>query len=222
MMLQFVRLASVAALLVQFGQSGAQSPPGFSPQTNNTVSIRYVESPVTTGSPIPLADVRTSPAVQLSQSNSSHIVLMVDLDAPRGPSNSTWSPILHWLIAVPAGQSQLSENQTLVSATAAYFAPAPPEGTGPHRYVVLELENPSGSFEIPSGFPTAYQTVESRLRFNVSRFVQEGDFRLVGANWFTVEYSNTTTPPSASSHMASSSIACIMAAAAAVMITDLV
>lgn len=112
---------------------------------------------------------------------------MIDLDAPT-PAENSYSPLLHWLTAIPAAtSSQTSE------AVAPYMGPAPPAGSPPHRYVLLDLSNLLPEFELPSGFPDSFATVESRVMFDPAGFMERGQFELLGASWFTtVQPSNET------------------------------
>jgi hypothetical protein len=126
---------------------------------------------------------------------------MLDLDAPGGRANNSLSPILHWLESIPAGITMLAENQTSIHAIAPYIQPNPPAGSGPHRYVILQLENPNPKFKVPAGFAESYETIESRLKFDVAGFIKAGDFQLLSATWFTVAPANYTVPESDASLM---------------------
>lgn len=138
------------------------------------------------GLSLTLLDAAANPMVELPDTDASHVLVMVDIDAPGGPESNNLSPLLHWLIATPSGLEELSEDQDGINATVPYSGPAPPEGSGPHRYVILELENPSSQFEIPSGFPESFDSRLSRVRFDVEEFIEAGDFSLLSATWFTV------------------------------------
>ena len=115
---------------------------------------------------------------------------MVDLDAPSGSSNNSLSPLLHWLTPLPAGSTSLPGNQSQTSpqAAAPYAGPQQPPGSGRHRYVTILLSNPAMNFTWPAkwqGFNPA--AIEDRFVFNVKEFVDEGGYRVLGANWFTTE-----------------------------------
>jgi hypothetical protein len=113
---------------------------------------------------------------------------MVDLDAPGGSSNNSISPLLHWLVALPTGLSELANNQSAVSAVAPYIGPAPTTGSGKHRYVVLLFSDPGPIVQLPSQFQEFDPVnISDRYVFNISGFAAEGAFRLVAANWFTTE-----------------------------------
>lgn len=200
------RITSVVAVLGLTGQSLAQTPLGFSPATNNSIPISFTRAFIRAGSAIPLSQTAGSPSIQFPDSNSSHVVLMVDLDAPGGPTNNSFSPLVHWLTSVPAGTTELGLNAT-VDAIAPYAGPAPPPGSGPHRYVVLALESSRPEFELPPGFEDFDgSTIEGRLMFDVSGFVESGGFQVIGGNWFTVESATNGTQPTPESGASTRSV----------------
>lgn len=125
---------------------------------------------------------------------------MVDLDAPGGITNTSFSPFLHWLTPVSASSSEILSGQNSTSAVAPYIGPAPPAGNGMHRYVVLLLSVPGVVFQWPSNFPAFdANNEESRVVFDVEKFAIAGRFQPVAANWFTTENKttgNTTVVPS--------------------------
>ncbi|KAH7303938.1 phosphatidylethanolamine-binding protein [Stachybotrys elegans] len=192
MMSNLARLSAALVFLSQVTQSLAQTPPDFSPSTENSLSIQYAGNDIEAGAEVSITDAATVPDIQLSQSNTSRVILMFDIDAPNGPANNALSPLLHWLIATPPG-SNVGDDQSRINTVAEYSGPSPPAGSGPHRYVLLELENHEASFNIPSGFPDSYEHAPSRLRFDVTGFIEEGGFELLSATWFTAESTNGTT-----------------------------
>ncbi|KAI9172712.1 hypothetical protein HJFPF1_02224 [Paramyrothecium foliicola] len=205
-----VRFACALAMLMHAGLALAQTPDGFSPRTGNPIPIIYSGSAIDAGSPVPISTVGGSPAIRLSPTNTSNVIVMFDIDAPFGPTNNTFSPILHWIVAVPAGTTTLAENQTSINATVPYLPPNPPAGSVPHRYIILELRNPNTNFEMPAGFPETFEAPESRIRFNVSGFIEAGGFQLSSATWFTVESANNTVPPQSAASLTASSFSGIL------------
>lgn len=125
--------------------------------------------------------------------NGSHLVMMVDLDAGNATHPHAYSPLLHWSKVIPSGSSSLSVNASTMSDFAFYFGPAPPPGSGPHRYVVLLFSNSNNTFEIPPNFKDFNSSnIPERFNFDVGGFMDEGKLELQAANWFTSE--NTTVP----------------------------
>lgn len=140
-------------------------------------------------------DAVMSPALNFNvpASNGTHIVMMVDLDAGNATHPHAYSPLLHWSKAIPSGSSSLSGNGSTMSDFAFYFGPAPPPGSGPHRYVVLLFSNSNNTFEIPPSFKDFNSSnISERFGFDVETFMTEGKLEVQAANWFTSE--NTTVP----------------------------
>lgn len=136
-----------------------------------------------------------SPALNFNApaSNGTQIVMMVDLDAGNATRPHAYSPLLHWSKVIPSGSSSLSGNGSTMSDFAFYFGPAPPPGSGPHRYVVLLFSNSNNTFAIPPSFKDFNSSnIPERFGFNVETFMTEGKIELQAANWFTSE--NTTVP----------------------------
>lgn len=127
---------------------------------------------------------------------------MVDLDAPGGAADNSYSPLLHWLTPVDSGITSLPDNETITDAFAPYVGPAPPVGTGPHRYVVLLFANPSSTFKVPPSFQDLNPAnISERTVFNIQKFAKEGGFQLEAANWFTTE-NRTVVPVAAAPRLA--------------------
>lgn len=155
-----------------------------------------------------MAETAVSPALDFSKaSGKSHVVMMVDLDAPGGASDDSYSPLLHWLTPVDSGEDSFPRNASLADAFAPYVGPAPPVGTGAHRYVVLLFTNPNDNFDIPSSFKDLdMSNITNRFVFDIQKFTDEGNFNLVAANWFTTENRTTVVPVgSATKHSGSNS-----------------
>lgn len=126
--------------------------------------------------------------------NSSHVVVMVDIDAPGGPANNSFSPFLHWLTPVGSGLKSLPNNQSASDAFASYVGPAPPVGSGPHRYIVLLFTDSATTFHMPASFKDLDPSnLNDRAVFDVEKFADEGGFQLAAASWFTTE--NSTDVP---------------------------
>lgn len=145
-----------------------------------------------------MTETQSPPTIELAEfldSSSAHIVLLVDLDAPHGASNNSFSPYLHWLLEVPKGTTQVSAQHNL-SAVAEYVSPNPPVGYGPHRYVALLLADAHPNITMPGVEGVNFTDLFSRARFDVKDFIHQGSYKTVAANWFKSE--NQTGFPASS------------------------
>ncbi|KAJ4247451.1 hypothetical protein NW762_013126 [Fusarium torreyae] len=174
----------------------ARTPPGFSPSTNNTLDVQYGDVKASEGAPVLIEDAVVSPAIGFkpNSSHDSHIVLLVDLDAPNGTHDNSYAPFLHWAKVIPSGSSKLSSNSSDMKEYAPYAGPAPPPGTGPHRYVALLFASSNSTFEIPPSFKDLDMlNVPDRIAFNISKFITEGKLKLAAGDWFTSENKTVTS-----------------------------
>jgi hypothetical protein len=122
------------------------------------------------------------------------MVFLLDLDAPFGAANRSYSPILHYMAASSSGNT---------TAIAPYIPPQPPAGSPDHRYVLLAYMQSSDS-PVPFVFPKSFEKIlngqEGRLLFDLEGFVKAaglGD--LMSANYFLVgsEAAGNATEPAA-------------------------
>ncbi|KAM0427841.1 hypothetical protein ACHAPT_007298 [Fusarium lateritium] len=193
----------LSALLLISKGALAQTPPGFSPSTKNTVGVKYGEVNASKGDLVPINDATTSPTLSFASTNTSHIVILVDLDAPNGTDSNAYAPFLHWAKFIPSGATNLPGSPLNISDFAPYFGPAPPPGTGPHRYVVLLFGSQNSTFHVPPSFKGFNGTeVTDRIKFDIDTFADEGRLDLVAANWFTSENeTDVATVTNDASHM---------------------
>ncbi|KAL2694745.1 hypothetical protein Neosp_001331 [[Neocosmospora] mangrovei] len=180
-LLSALTLAAIGAL--------AQTPPGFSPSTKNTLGVKYGNINASKGDLLPISDAAMSPTLSFVSNNASHVIVLVDLDAPNGTDSNAYAPFLHWAKFIPSGVTTLPGGPPLnMSDFAPYFGPAPPPGTGPHRYVALLFGTQNSTFQVPPSFKEFNGTeVTDRIKFDIDTFVDEGKLDLVAANWFTSE-----------------------------------
>jgi hypothetical protein len=108
--------------------------------------------------------------------------LILDLDAPFGSPNRSYSPILHYLAITPSASNG--------TAIASYIPPKPPVGSPDHRYVVLGYTFSSDApvpFVLPKEFEKIKGGIEGRVLFDLAGFVEAAKLeKLVAANWFLV------------------------------------
>ena len=126
-----------------------------------------------------------SPAIVLliSPDNTSHVVAMLDLDAPGGVNgNKTYSPLLHWMAFIPPTQPLLEANASTANDIAPYIGPQPSVGTGMHRYTFLLYAAAVDEFQIPASFQKFNASdLNDRSIFNISGFAEDASLELVAA-----------------------------------------
>ena len=102
------------------------------------------------------------------------MVVAMDLDAPF-PSWSGLGPILHWIQpGFKAGPNNaLTSSQPFV---ANYIGPAPPPGSGPHRYAFLLLEQPD-SFDGKKYAPANGKPLSNlfRMRYDLDSWQKKAE-----------------------------------------------
>ncbi|BGP21616.1 carboxypeptidase Y inhibitor [Rhodotorula toruloides] len=106
--------------------------------------------------------------------DSKFTVVLADPDAPSR-KDPKWAPFRHWVLAdVVPGQAA---GTTVVT----YMGPAPPQGTGPHRYVFLLYAQPWDHT------PTLPNAPDDRPSFDVGKFAKDNELDLIGATFFYAE-----------------------------------
>lgn len=123
--------------------------PSFSPVGILGANFNGTSGSINVGEVIAQAGVQTKPVVSVTgnfNSTPSYTVLMIDGNYV-GSSNPNGLN-LHWLENnVQIGTDGTTSNTT--AATIPYAGPAPPSGSGPHRYTILLYAQPA-SFKAPS------------------------------------------------------------------------
>ena len=122
-------------------------------------------------------------------STESYIVIGLDIDAPF-QSLPVLSPILHWI--QPGLKPERTSDGT-ASLTASdtpfvvnYIGPAPPPGSGAHRYVFLLYEQPAG-FDGKKHAPAGGAKMGNwpRMRYDLGAFEKEAKLGpVIAANYF--------------------------------------
>ncbi|KAH7884177.1 phosphatidylethanolamine-binding protein [Phlebopus sp. FC_14] len=120
-----------------------------------------------------------------------YTLVMTDPDAPsrRDPKMGEWR---HWVVTgiKPPGTSALEAGDMSArftkAATTPYHPPAPPPGTGPHRYVFLLYQEPSPDFSIAPDAPEHKNGARDRAKWSAQSFAQRYGLKLVGVNYFYV------------------------------------
>ncbi|GJN91572.1 hypothetical protein Rhopal_004595-T1 [Rhodotorula paludigena] len=117
------------------------------------------------------------PSISFSEPDgpdSKFTIVIADPDAPSR-DDQKWSPFLHFVLGdVVPGKTP---GQTIVS----YMGPAPPQGTGPHRYVINVYRQPVDRLPQLPGEPDA------RQNFPLAQFAKDNELELIGSNFFYAE-----------------------------------
>ncbi|KAF8535507.1 phosphatidylethanolamine-binding protein [Trichophaea hybrida] len=165
----------------------AQIPSEFASKFDTTSGISLVLSfgthQVIDGEHIPLLETKQTPTFALGQSSpinvsAKYIVVGIDPDAPRGKTHPS-----------PSSNKE---------APMPYRPPAPPEGTGPHRYIWLLYQQPR-VFQIKD-------VPVNRTNFNVTIWATANGLEPpVAGTYFEAEFADGRASNSSSSSLAVSS-----------------
>jgi phosphatidylethanolamine-binding protein (PEBP) family uncharacterized protein len=94
---------------------------------------------------IPEAQAIPELSINAPSFSGAYMVVHLDIDAPF-PSLPVLGPILHWIqpgLKPSPGENGSSTLQTTDPFVTDYIGPAPPPGSGPHRYVFFLYEQPA-------------------------------------------------------------------------------
>ncbi|OZJ05450.1 hypothetical protein BZG36_01648 [Bifiguratus adelaidae] len=129
------------------------------------------------GNTLAINDTQEPPQIEFAgdREGAVYTVILTDPDAPSR-QDPKWREFRHWVVTNVPSNGDVSKGTTIQD----YMGPAPPKGTGPHRYVLL-LYRQSGAFtEVP-------KLSEKRQNWKASTFAQQHEMTLVAANWFVAE-----------------------------------
>ncbi|KFH71562.1 hypothetical protein MVEG_01860 [Podila verticillata NRRL 6337] len=140
---------------------------------------------VTLGNKLAVADTQHPPQVsfQSDSPNDKYTLIMTDPDAPsrKDPKFREWR---HWVVTNISGASDFQPaNVCHGTALTPYMGPAPPHGSGPHRYVFLLYKQVPGSNVAVLSAPLG----DNRQSFRAKQFSGQAHLELVGANYFFAE-----------------------------------
>jgi len=121
-----------------------------------------------------------------------YLLLLLDPDAPQPYVKKEGNAVRHWAVSNIPSES-LEHGEFGIErgwADNLYFAPRPPKGTGPHRYIFKLYEQPKANLFF--GLPIDHV---GRFDFDVEAFANLHGLRLVAENSFTCQY------PSSRAHL---------------------
>ncbi|KAG0083897.1 hypothetical protein BGZ93_011200 [Podila epicladia] len=157
----------------------------FQPKTMLVVSYGNGKE-VTLGNKLAVADTQHAPHVsfQIDSPNDKYTLIMTDPDAPSraNPKFREWR---HWVVSNISGSASDLEpaNLSLGTVLTPYMGPAPPSGSGPHRYVFLLYKQVGGAHVAALTTPLG----DKRQSFKAKQFSGQAHLELIGANYFFAE-----------------------------------
>jgi phosphatidylethanolamine-binding protein (PEBP) family uncharacterized protein len=173
----------ISATEADFENSGLvpELLPSFNPSALMTVTFPGV-GPISPGQNLSMQQTATAPGVTITPANSSvpttgNFTLMMVDSFPYGRNESN-NQILHWLADFATLQSGSSPSPSLNVSTDGglvvtnYVSPAPPVGSGPHRYVILLFRQPP-SFSPPANLSSANVGID--LYFHLRDYISSSN-----------------------------------------------
>lgn len=178
--------------------------------TQGLLTIEYGENAhVALGNTLKVNETQERPVIQFTlnspgqekeleiSTSDKFALVLTDPDAPSNKDHK-WSEYAHWIITDLLLNTQLEEDGSAESLSTIldyskgkeilkYEGPAPPPGTGKHRYVFLLFkQDPSVNYEAPPDRPTWGTNVPgSGYRDWIKK--HGGDLKLIGLNFFYAE-----------------------------------
>ncbi|KIM52170.1 hypothetical protein SCLCIDRAFT_1223980 [Scleroderma citrinum Foug A] len=171
----------------------------FNPSARLVVSWPTSDKEASLGNTLTAPETALEPSVaftpmitQAPYDEVSYTLVMTDPDAPsrKDPKFAQWR---HWLVTgVKAPYPTNLDTGDLTAhftqpATTPYYCPAPPPGSGPHRYVLLLYREPAIGVTIAPTAPERKNLPKDRGQWDAAVFAEEYGLELVAANFFYVE-----------------------------------
>ncbi|CAN8016015.1 unnamed protein product, partial [Ixodes persulcatus] len=150
------------------------------------VNVNYGNgSAVCMGNTISPQIASNKPTVSFEAQDASppYTLVMVDPDAPSA-SEPIYRSVLHWVVVNAPSSNGFDEGEEAV----VYNGPAPPEGSGPHRYVFLVVAQNGQNIS------KANVSYSDRRSFNFEMFLQNNSLpQPLAANFFFSENPGTSS-----------------------------
>lgn len=158
-----------------FSDSGLTEDLLLSDGPGNALTIKYGNEAVNFGNTLAVSTASRAPTlIQWSADpNSFYSLIMTDPDAPsrQNPGRREWR---HWVVVNILGNS-VEKGDVLTP----YNGPAPPKGTGPHRYGFLLFKQ--------SGKINSTPLTSERGGWKANEFAAKNDLELFAGNYFLAE-----------------------------------
>jgi phosphatidylethanolamine-binding protein (PEBP) family uncharacterized protein len=189
---------SLTAVVNALKSSGAIPdviPRSFTPSINFNVIWPSKGHETTIGETLSKESTQEEPEIKVldvdgagaSDANATYTMVMTDPDAPSR-QDPKWGQFRHWVLPglkLPASVNAQAQKTKL--AATPYMGPAPPPGSGLHRYIFLLFQEPTGGLSLPSDATESSGEEKSRPKWNAMTFAEKNNLKLVGANFFQTE-----------------------------------
>ncbi|KAF8939712.1 phosphatidylethanolamine-binding protein [Dissophora ornata] len=115
--------------------------------------------------------------------NDKYTLIMTDPDAPSR-QNHRMREYRHWIVSNISGTSDFQPASVAQGTEVTpYMGPAPPSGSGPHRYIFLLYKQTPSSDVATLSRPLTTE----RPKFKTMQFTSHAGLELVGVNYFVAE-----------------------------------
>lgn len=160
----------------------------------------------------PTPNLTVTPANSTVQLSGNYTLVMADA-GPVG-TDETQGQTRHWLVngVTLTGSSPLTVSNSSAVAITQYAGPAPAQGSGAHRYVILLYTQPD-NFTAPDGLNTPNVGVST---FNLTDYVKSSNLGpIVAGTYITVEEGAASFTPSSTAPVVTSTLPAAQTSASA-------
>ena len=155
------------------------------------------------GNYVPEEAVQSRPAFEFAHlesiadppDNSTFTLILTDPDA-TSRDDPKMSEMCHWIITNLTMETGLSQDVQPINTLRmkegelkSYYPPAPPKGTGRHRYVFVLLKG--NSTKTPNSPEDRPHWGYGKVRHGVRDWAKENDLEVVGANFFVTQHGSS-------------------------------
>ncbi|VVC35367.1 Phosphatidylethanolamine-binding, conserved site,Phosphatidylethanolamine-binding protein [Cinara cedri] len=155
------------------------------------LSVKYPESgfEVDLGNELKPKDLNNIPEVHWDEANEkkNYTLIFTDPDVPSR-TNPINKEFLHWLVVNIPG-NRVKDGKVIAD----YVGPAPPKGTGLHRYVFLVFEQEDGMYNFPKFNFIDNRTAVGRPLFSTNLFLMDNNLIIIplAGNFFKAQYDDS-------------------------------
>ncbi|KAK8047272.1 hypothetical protein PG996_015336 [Apiospora saccharicola] len=185
MLYSFVTVLAAATL------SLASTPAGFTPATQNPLTVMFGKTDGSGGKDLAKAATANAPTISTANKleGKSFAIMMIDLDIPTETAGKT-STLLHWmqtgLTAAASGAGSALTIPGTVKAAAPYLGPSPPAKTPlKHRYTEILVDTSAAT---PDQLKVLTEAAANRQGFQAEAVLSKAKLqdKVVAGNFFTV------------------------------------